>query len=226
MSRAVQFDQYGDVDVLQVVDVPDPVPGPGEVLVRVRATSINPGEAKIRDGSLHAMYPATFPSGEGSDLAGVVEGVGVDVTAFGPGDEVIGWTDSRAAHAELAVASVDNLTRKPESVSWEVAGSLYVAGCTGWAAVRAVSLSAGDTVARPFAQACSSRIAKLPAPSGGHITRRASVDLRGQAGLNRSEFRADRLADSRDHGHDRKRDPAGNQGIFDGSRTGLIREKS
>jgi NADPH:quinone reductase len=147
MSRAVQFDEYGGLDVLHVVDVPDPVPGPGEVLVRVRATSINPGEAKIRDGSLHSMYPATFPSGEGSDLAGVVEGVGVDVTAFGPGDEVIGWTDNRAAHAELAVAGAENLAPRPPEVPWEVAGSLYVAGCTGWATVRAVLLRSGETVA-------------------------------------------------------------------------------
>ena len=67
MSRAVRFDQYGGIDVLQVVDVPDPVPGPGEVLVRVKAASINPGEAKIREGALHSRFPATFPSGQGSD---------------------------------------------------------------------------------------------------------------------------------------------------------------
>jgi NADPH:quinone reductase-like Zn-dependent oxidoreductase len=146
MSRAVRFDQYGGLDVLQVVDVPDPVPGPGEVLVRVRATSINPGEAKIREGALHAMYPATFPSGEGSDLAGVVEAVGADVTAFGPGDEVAGWTDNRAAHAELAIAEAGHLIAKPESLPWAVAGSLYVAGCTGWATVRAVLLRSGETV--------------------------------------------------------------------------------
>ena len=55
MSRAVRFDQYGGLDVLQVVDVPDPVPGPGEVLVRVKAASINPGEAKIREGALDSI---------------------------------------------------------------------------------------------------------------------------------------------------------------------------
>ena len=69
MARAVRFDQYGDVDVLNVVDVERPVPGPGEVLVRVKAAGINPGEASIRQGRMHAQYPATFPSGEGSDLA-------------------------------------------------------------------------------------------------------------------------------------------------------------
>jgi NADPH:quinone reductase-like Zn-dependent oxidoreductase len=146
MSRAVRFDQYGGIDVLQVVDVPDPVPGPGEVLVRVRAASINPGEAKIREGALHSRFPATFPSGEGSDLAGVVEGVGVDVTAVGVGDEVIGYSDNRNSQAELVVVPAENLTPRPPAVPWEVAGSLHVAGVTAWAAVRAVSLSDGDTV--------------------------------------------------------------------------------
>jgi NADPH:quinone reductase-like Zn-dependent oxidoreductase len=146
MARAVRFDQYGGIDVLQVVDVPDPVPGPGEVLVRVKATSINPGEAKIREGALDSLYPATFPSGEGSDLAGVVEAVGVDVTSVGVGDEVIGYSDNRNTHAELVVVAAEQLTPRPPSVPWEVAGSLHVAGVTAWAAVRAVSLSDGDTV--------------------------------------------------------------------------------
>src|ERR1700735_4817326 len=146
MSRAVRFDHYGGSDVLQVVDVPDPVPGPGEVLVRVKATSINPGEAKIREGLLDSLFPATFPSGQGSDFAGVVEGVGVDVTAAGTGDEVIGYSDNRNSQAELIVVPAENLTPRPPSVPWEVAGSLHVAGVTAWAAVRAVSLSDDDTV--------------------------------------------------------------------------------
>jgi NADPH:quinone reductase-like Zn-dependent oxidoreductase len=146
MSRAVRFDHYGGIDVLQVVDVPDPVPGPGEVLVRVKAASINPGEAKIREGALHSRFPATFPSGQGSDLAGVVEGVGVDVTTVGIGDEVIGYSDNRNSQAELAVVPAEHLTPRPPAVPWEVAGSLHVAGVTAWAAVRAVSLSDDDTV--------------------------------------------------------------------------------
>jgi NADPH:quinone reductase-like Zn-dependent oxidoreductase len=146
MARAVRFDHYGGIDVLQVVDVPDPVPGPGEVLVRVKAASINPGEAKIREGAMHSLFPATFPSGEGSDLAGVVEGVGVDVTAVGVGDEVIGYSDNRNSQAELVVVPAENLTPRPPSVPWEVAGCLHVAGVTAWAAVRAVSLSDDDTV--------------------------------------------------------------------------------
>jgi len=145
--KAVRFDEYGDVDVLGVADVPVPDPGAGEVLVRVRAAGINPGEAKIREGLLHARWPATFPSGQGSDLAGVVERLGPGVTTVAAGDEVIGWVDTRSAQAEYVVADADNLTGKPADVPWEVAGALGVAGFTAWAAVRAVNLTAGDTVA-------------------------------------------------------------------------------
>jgi NADPH:quinone reductase-like Zn-dependent oxidoreductase len=144
--RAVRFDEYGGIDVLKVVEVPRPVPGPGEVLVQVKAAGINPGEAKIRDGLLHSMFPATFPSGEGSDLAGIVAETGPGVTGFAAGDEVIGWTDNRASHAEYAVAEAEHLTPKPAAVPWDVAGALFVAGVTAFAAVRAVGLTAADTV--------------------------------------------------------------------------------
>jgi NADPH:quinone reductase-like Zn-dependent oxidoreductase len=146
MPQAVRFDRYGGIDVLQVVDVERPVPGPGQVLVRVKATSINPGEAKIRSGALAHLWPSTFPSGEGSDLAGIVEERGEGVTGFAIGDEVFGWTDNRAAHAELVVTETEQLVRKPAGVSWEAAGSLYVAGATAYAMVRAVSVGQGDTV--------------------------------------------------------------------------------
>ena len=62
--KAVRFDRYGGIDVLNVNDVPVPEPVQGEVQLKVKAASINPGEAKIREGLLHALWPATFPSGE------------------------------------------------------------------------------------------------------------------------------------------------------------------
>jgi NADPH:quinone reductase-like Zn-dependent oxidoreductase len=146
VPRAVRFDQYGDIDVLNVVEVDRPAPGPGQVLVRVKAAGLNPGEATIRKGLMHERWPATFPSGEGSDLAGVVEEVGPEVDSFSPGDEVLGWTDQRASHAELVVVPADQLTGKPPGVPWEVAGALFVAGTTAYAAVRAVGAGSGDTV--------------------------------------------------------------------------------
>lgn len=144
--RAVRFDEYGAADVLKVAEVPQPVPGPSQVLVRVKAAGINPGESKIRDGSLHSRWPSTFPSGQGSDLAGVVAEVGPEVNSFAAGDEVIGFTHNRASQAEYVVVDADKLTSKPSGVPWAVAGALFVAGSTAYATVAAVSAGPGDTV--------------------------------------------------------------------------------
>jgi NADPH:quinone reductase-like Zn-dependent oxidoreductase len=146
MPRAVRFDNYGGHEVLQVVEVDRPTPGPGKVLVRVKATGINPGEASIRKGVFADRWPATFPSGQGSDLAGIVEEVGPGVANVAVGDEVIGFTNDRASQAEFVLVESGNLVPRPRNVSWEQAGALFVAGTTAYAAVRSVALSAGDTV--------------------------------------------------------------------------------
>ncbi|MGO8906560.1 MAG: NADP-dependent oxidoreductase [Solirubrobacteraceae bacterium] len=146
MARAVRFDHYGGVEVLKVVDVEPPVPGTGQVLVRVKAAGINPGEAAIREGRMHERWPASFPSGQGSDLAGVVEEIGDAVEQFEVGDEVIGFTDQRASHAELVLVQAEHLVYRPPDVPWEAAGGLFIAGTTAYAAVRAVALTPGETV--------------------------------------------------------------------------------
>lgn len=112
----------------------------------VRAAGINPGEAKIRTGVLHDRFPATFPSGQGSDLAGVVVETGSGTGGFAVGDEVFGFTNSRASHAELVAVPVTQLVAKPVGLSWEVAGGLFVAGSTAYAAVGSVGLKPGDVV--------------------------------------------------------------------------------
>jgi len=116
------------------------------VLVQVRAAGINPGEAKIRAGLLHERWPATFPSGQGSDLAGVVAGLGIGAVGLTVGQNVIGYTDNRASQAEYVLVEAEHLTPKPDAVPWEVAGGLFVAGATAYAAVRAVAPGPGDTV--------------------------------------------------------------------------------
>jgi NADPH:quinone reductase-like Zn-dependent oxidoreductase len=146
MPKAVRFENYGGIDVVKVEVVPRPAPGEGQVLVQIKAAGINPGEAKIREGLLDAMWPATFPSGQGSDLAGIVAETGPGVTAFSAGDEVLGWTDNRASQAEYVLAEAGDLTAKPAGVPWDVAGGLFVAGATAYATVRAVALTPGDTV--------------------------------------------------------------------------------
>jgi len=144
--RAVRFDRYGGVDVLEVREVDDPADAANRVVVAVRATGINPGEIAVREGWLHERWPATFPSGEGSDLAGVVRSVGPDVTGVAVGDEILGWSDERAAHAELVSVPVEHVVAKPTGVSWEVAGSMYVASMAALASVRAVAPKAGEVV--------------------------------------------------------------------------------
>ena len=146
MCKAVQFDSYGGIDVLQVRDVPRPVPGHGEVLVQVKAAGINPSEGVIRSGALHHLFPATFPSGQGSDLAGILAELGAGVSGYTIGDEVIGFSMRRSSHAEYVTVPANQLTPRPSKVPWEVAGSLFVAGVTAYAAVRSVHLVPGDTV--------------------------------------------------------------------------------
>src|SRR5437764_516634 len=146
MTKAVRFAAYGGIDVLQVVEVPRPTPGPGEVLIRVKAAGINPGESKIRQGLLRERFPATFPSGQGSDLAGVVDELGPDVRGIAVGDEMIGFTNNRASHAEFVTVDAAHLTPRPPGVPWEVAGAFVVVGATAWAATRAVKPRPGDVV--------------------------------------------------------------------------------
>jgi NADPH2:quinone reductase len=146
-ARAVRFDRYGDRDVLYVADIPIPVPSHGEVLVEVRAAGINPGESGIRAGAMHDRFPATFPSGQGSDLAGVVLELGPGVVDFAVGDEVLGFSWERNSQATHVAVPTDHLIHKPAGMPWEVAGAFYVVACTAYAAVRAIDPQSGETIA-------------------------------------------------------------------------------
>jgi NADPH:quinone reductase-like Zn-dependent oxidoreductase len=146
MPKAVRFDEYGGVDVLEVREVGRPTPGRGQVLVRVKAAAINPGEIAIREGAMAERWPATFPSGQGSDLAGVVEEVGDGVGVFAVGDEVLGYTHDRASQAEYVAVDEGNLVPRPAAVPWDVAGSLFVAPLAGYASIKAIAPNAGETV--------------------------------------------------------------------------------
>jgi NADPH:quinone reductase-like Zn-dependent oxidoreductase len=145
--QAVRFDHYGDTEVLDVVEVARPHAGPGQVVVDVVAAAINPGEASIRKGLLDDRWPARFPSGQGSDLTGVVAEVGKGVDGIVVGDEVIGWSDERSSQAEAVSLPADQVVPKPSTVPWEAAGSLYVAGTTAWAVVKSIGLEPGEVVA-------------------------------------------------------------------------------
>src|SRR6201985_102914 len=132
MVKAIRYDEFGGIDVLRVDEVERPVPGDGQVLVRVKAAGINPSEAAIRTGAVAQIFPSTLPSGQGSDRAGVIEEIGPGVGGFSPGDEVIGFSNNRASQAELVLVEAGDLTRKPGKVSWEEAGGLDGACVSAW----------------------------------------------------------------------------------------------
>jgi NADPH:quinone reductase-like Zn-dependent oxidoreductase len=181
MPKAVRYEQFGGIDVLRIEEVERPVPGDGQVLVRVKAAGINPSEAVIRTGALAQLFPSTFPSGQGSDLAGVIEEVGAGVGGFSVGDEVIGFSDKRASQAELVLVEAGDLTRKPEKVSWEVAGGLYVVGTTAWGTVHAVQPREGETVVISGAAGGVGSIA-------AQLTRRTGATVIGLAGQSNHEW--------------------------------------
>ena len=104
--RAVKFTGYGGPDVLDVVEVPRPAAGPGQVVVAVVTAATNPGEIGIREGHFAAIWPAHFPEGQGNDFAGYVAEIGSGVDDFAVGDEVLGFAP-RAAQAEYVALSVD-----------------------------------------------------------------------------------------------------------------------
>ena len=145
LAHVVRFSEHGGPEVLEVVEQPMPIPGEGEVLVAVFATGLNPVESAIRRGDHPERWPVSFPSLQGRDLAGVVASTGPGVAAFSHGDEVMGFVD-RGAHATHVVVPESQLLAKPPELTWEVAGSLYVAGTTAWTAVEGLALTPSDTV--------------------------------------------------------------------------------
>lgn len=137
--KAAVIDGYGGNNRLQVREVPDPgEPGPGQVLLRVRAASVNPIDWKMRRGSLRIVMPAKFPLILGCDAAGEVEAIGPEVTRFQPGDAVYGGVDPRqgGSYAELTLARESALVAKPQALSFEEAAALPVTGLTALQALR------------------------------------------------------------------------------------------
>lgn len=148
MSEAVVASAYGGPEVLSVIDVAVPEPGPGQVRVAVRAAGVNPFDYKVYSGAF-GTDPAKLPLRLGSEAAGVVTAVGADATGpAGPvrvGDEVIVYRASGAYAAELVVPA-SSVVPKPAGLSWEQAGGLMVAGVTAVHVLEAVGLGEGETV--------------------------------------------------------------------------------
>lgn len=147
--KRIQYHQYGGPEVMRCEDFEPTRPGPGEVLVRVKAAAANPMDWKIRNGEMKIMTGRKFPRGLGHDFAGVVAAVGDGVTRLGVGDEVLGGASMRAAgaFAEMVVAEEKAVVTKPANLSWEEAAAIPVVGLTAFQAmVNTSKLRAGQAV--------------------------------------------------------------------------------
>lgn len=127
--KAVVLHQYGGPQELKFEDAPDPTPGPGEVLIRIAAASINPIDFKMRSGEAKARFPIEFPYILGRDLSGVIREVGPNVVGFAPGDQVLALT--MHTYAELAVVKVTDLAKAPEGLDLIEAAALPLVMLTG-----------------------------------------------------------------------------------------------
>jgi NADPH:quinone reductase-like Zn-dependent oxidoreductase len=154
MSRVVRFHEIGNADVLRLAEVPDPVPGPGEVLIRTRALGLNRADSMFRLGQ-YRVKPV-LPSGLGVEAAGVVEATGADVFHVAAGDAVsvvpsFAVTEY-AMHGELVLAPAHAVVAHPERLSFEEAASVWMMFATAYGALFEVAdMRAEDTVVIPAA---------------------------------------------------------------------------
>jgi NADPH:quinone reductase-like Zn-dependent oxidoreductase len=142
--KAVVVHQYGGPEVLKFEDYPDPVAGPGEVLVRVAATSVNPIDYKRRAGLTKDFYPMTFPGLIGIDIAGTVVKIGPGAEGFSVGDQVFAMADN--TYAELCVVKADVLAKVPKGLDLIQAAALPLVTVTGNQLLSATEIKAGQTV--------------------------------------------------------------------------------
>lgn len=142
--KAVVVHQYGGPDVLKFEEYPDPVPGPGEVLVRVAATSVNPIDYKRRAGLTKDFYPIKFPGLMGVDIAGTVVKVGPGVEGFSIGDQVFAIADG--TYAELCVVKAASLAKIPKGLDLIQAAALPLVTTTGNELISATGIKSGQTV--------------------------------------------------------------------------------
>jgi NADPH:quinone reductase-like Zn-dependent oxidoreductase len=142
--KAVVVYQYGGPEVLKFEDYPDPVPGPGEVLVRVAATSVNPIDYRRRAGLTKDFYPLHFPGLIGVDMAGTVVKIGPGVEDFSVGDQVFAMADN--TYAELCVVNAANLAKIPKGLDLIQAAALPLVTTTGNQLLTATGIKAGQTV--------------------------------------------------------------------------------
>jgi NADPH:quinone reductase-like Zn-dependent oxidoreductase len=145
-GSAVQYDRYGGFDVVEVVEIQRPEPGPGQIVVEIEAAGLNHVERFLREGKLTDHVDIAFPYRQGVDFAGIVRARGDGVRDLHVGDEVLGHAPGGGSHATWVCVPRTAVVKKPERVTFEVAGGLYLAGCTAMSIVDGLKLGKGDTV--------------------------------------------------------------------------------
>jgi NADPH:quinone reductase-like Zn-dependent oxidoreductase len=197
--KAVTYHRYGDSDVLRYEEVLQPTPAPGQVLVRVAATSFNPVDAGIRGGYLSDVYDITFPHTPGIDVAGTIAEVGAGVSGWHIGDTVVGLLplDGDGAAAEYVRAPAEVLTAAPRTVALADSAALPTVGLTAWQALFEVAeLTAGQTILINGAGGAVGGYAVQLAKRAGAIVT-ATASARSASRLRR--YGADRIIDRIDY---------------------------
>ena len=146
--KAVLLKSYGDIDQLVFDETATPELGPGEVLLRLHASAVNPFDLYLRQGYFREMVPLPLPAILGGDAAGVIAKLGEDVSGWSVGERVVAdfFPNGRGAHAEYGAVPATSIARLPGALSFEQGASLVKAGLTGRQTVAALDIKAGDRV--------------------------------------------------------------------------------
>ena len=180
--KAVQINKYGGSAVLEVVDIPTPTPGKGQVLVEVHAASINPFDSNLRAGYMKDMIPLELPKTWGGDFAGIVTGIGEGITDIKEGDEIYGsalvLNGGSGAFAQAAVANVANASVKPKSINFEEAASLPLVGSSAVQALEEhIKLQSGQKILiHGGAGGIGSIAIQIAKAAGAHVATTVSSD--------------------------------------------------
>ena len=143
--QVIELQNYGDASQLRLSERPKPTPGQGQVVVRIKATSLNPIDPTGASGRMRAMFPLDFPFVPGGDFSGIVDAVGADVSDVAVGDEVYGYSDAGGAYAEWIAVDAGRVALKP-SLTHVEAAALALVGQTGMQAIEAAGVRAGQAV--------------------------------------------------------------------------------
>jgi NADPH:quinone reductase-like Zn-dependent oxidoreductase len=170
IGTAVEYDRYGGFDVVQVVPQERPEPGPDELLVEVVAAGLNHVERFLREGRLQDEIDLTFPARQGVDVAGIVRARGANVHDVHIGAEVMGHVPGSGSHATWVTVPATAAVPKPATVPFEIAGGLYLAGCTAYTIVQELHLGPDDTVVVSAAAGGVGHIeCQLALAAGAHV---------------------------------------------------------